>query len=148
MFGENDDDKPTSDVTMTSVEVFTDYEDGVLMLKAPEGFTGDVDVTVTVDDGNGGTAERTFTVTVGEDTEASAPYLDDIAPIETTEDTPVTITIPALDADGGDFYFDANVYPENENITFEIDNATGEIHDHALRRYYRHSQHLRGCSPG
>ena len=45
----DDDDKPESDVVMDSVEVFTDYEDGVLILKAPDGFTGDVDVTVTVE---------------------------------------------------------------------------------------------------
>ena len=120
-------DQPLDDVVINSAEVFTDYEDGVLILRAPDGFTGDVDVTVTVDDGNGGTAAQTFTVTVEEDTEDSSAYLGEISPIETTVDTPVTVTLPAVDVDGGDLYFDAQVWPENENITFDIVHETGEL---------------------
>ena len=123
----DDDDMPVYDVTITSAEVFTDYEDGVLILQAPEGFTGNVDVTITVDDGNGGTAQQTFTVTVEADTEASNPYLGEIDPIEVTAGSSATVTLPALDVDGGDLYFDAQIWPENADITFSMDNATGEL---------------------
>ena len=40
------DDRPITDVVMESVESFTDTQNAVLMLKAPEGATGAVDITV------------------------------------------------------------------------------------------------------
>ena len=123
----DDDGRPLDDVTIASAELFTDYEDGVLVLHAPDGFTGDVDVTITVDDGNGGTAEQTFTVTVEADTEASNPYFDEIPPIEVTVGSSATVTLPALDVDGGGYVFDAVVWPENEDITLTLDETTGEL---------------------
>ena len=87
---DNDDDadaaKPFTDVVMESVEIFYDNENGVLRLSAPEGASGTADVTVTVDDGNGGTVSQTFTVTVVADSDTSAnspPYLEDIPDIKT-----------------------------------------------------------------
>ena len=125
---ETDDDyAPLDDVTIASAELFTDYEDGMLVLHAPDGFTGDVDVTITVDDGNGGTAEQTFTVTVEADTEASNPYFDEIPPIEVTAGSSATVTLPVLDVDGGGYVFDAQVWPENEDITLTLDETTGEL---------------------
>ena len=123
----DDDGVPIDDVTIASAELFTDYEDGVLILHAPDDFTGDVDVTITVDDGNGGTAQQTFTVTVEADTEASNPYFDEIAPIEVTAGSSATVTLPVLDVDGGGYVFDAMVWPDNEDITFTLDETTGEL---------------------
>ncbi|MEK7994680.1 MAG: peptidylprolyl isomerase, partial [Planctomycetota bacterium] len=55
---------PTRTVTINSVEVFQDSENGLLMLKAPPGASGQANVTVRVDDGHGHTFSQTFHVTV------------------------------------------------------------------------------------
>ena len=58
-------DKPTVDVTMQTVATFEDAENAVLMVKAPEGYTGQSDITVTVRDGAGNTSKQTFHVQAG-----------------------------------------------------------------------------------
>ena len=123
-------DKPLTDVVMESVEIFYDTENGTLMLSAPEGASGTADVTVTVDDGNGGTYSRTFTVTVAADSDASAnspPYLGDIADVSTTVDTPVSFNISAFDLEGDDIYYAGLVNPTNDNITIDVDADTGQV---------------------
>ena len=104
-------DRPEQDVIITSVEVFHDCEDRVLILHAPDGFTGRVDVRVTVEAEDGGVAGRTFRATVVDDTENSAPYLNEIPAIETMTGRPVRVSLPVTDIDGGELYFDAQVWP-------------------------------------
>ncbi|MBN2025054.1 MAG: peptidylprolyl isomerase [Pirellulales bacterium] len=117
--------KPLVDVVMESVEVFYDHENGVLMLSAPEGTTGEADVTVTVSDGNGGVATRTFHVTIQADTQNDTPYLLDIPDIQTTANTPVTVTLPGFDVEGDSMYFAGYVYPASDNMDITIASGTG-----------------------
>ena len=121
------DDKPLTDVVMTSVTIETDYENGVLMLKAPEGTTGSADVTVTVSDGQGGTAQRTFHVTIAQDTSNAPPYLLPIAPIKTAVNAPVTVTLQAHDIEGDPVRFDAYVPQTSPGLEVSIDAETGKL---------------------
>jgi len=120
-------DKPVNAVTMTSVTTFTDTQNGVLRLSAPNGTTGTADVTVTVTDTvTQETTSRTFQVTVQADTNSDPPFLDDIAPIETTANTPVTFAIPAINPDSLTLTYSGSVSPANSNLSLSIDSATGQ----------------------
>ena len=98
--------KPRDTVVIDSISVFQDASNGVLLLKAPKGATGSGDVTVTVSDGHGGTATRTFHVTIQPDTTVEPPYLQPISPIRTTAGTPKTITLGAVNVSGVQMLFD------------------------------------------
>ncbi len=98
-------DRPLDPVTITSVEIFADTENGVLMLRAPEGQVGNTTVTVTVSDGNGGTSQQTFNVEVVPDSVNGAPFLDDIADQQTTVQTERTVQLTAQDVEGDSFVF-------------------------------------------
>jgi cyclophilin family peptidyl-prolyl cis-trans isomerase len=103
--------KPTTSVVIQSVEVFTDISNGVLLIKAPKGASGTGQVTVTVDDGHGGTAVRTFTVTIAADLDGSnnpvsePPYLLPIPDIHTAMNTAKSFTLGAADVNGSGVQF-------------------------------------------
>lgn len=105
----DDDDRPLTDVTMTSVDVVEDLENAVLMLKAPQGATGSADITVTVTDTEGNTFNQTFHVTVQADTVNSNPFLNDVPMIRTLKNTSITFPLSAQDVDPN---------PANTPITF------------------------------
>lgn len=97
--------KPLDDITITGAEVFVDNQNGVLMLKAPEGVTGTVNVGVTVTDGNGGTSAQTLTVNIVPDTQNSEPFLRDIPTIRTSTDTVTSFQLTASDVEGDPIFF-------------------------------------------
>ena len=122
-------DKPYSDVVIQSAEIFVDPETGLLVLKTPEGFTGEADITVTVADGAGITDQRTFHVTIVDDTDPNAdapPFLEPINDVTTTAGTPVTVTIPATDAENDTIYFAAEVVDGTGDLTVTINETSGE----------------------
>ena len=112
----NGSDRPLNDVVIESVEVFYDHEDAVMMLGAPEGVSGEGDVTVTVSDGNGGTAERTIHVVVEPDTANGSPYLEDIDPIWVDFDTPRTFSLGAVDVEGDQIFYSGSVYAATDDL--------------------------------
>jgi cyclophilin family peptidyl-prolyl cis-trans isomerase len=65
---------PVSPVTISSARTFVNTQDGVLTLKAANGYTGSATITVTVRDGNGGVATRTFNVSATPDTTNANAY--------------------------------------------------------------------------
>lgn len=99
------DDRPLTSVVMDSVQSFLDEENAVVMLKAPEGATGAVDVTVVARNELGQEARQTFRVDVTPDTVNSAPFLADIPELQTAVDTPITYQLVALDAEGDPSHF-------------------------------------------
>ncbi|HUT12744.1 MAG TPA: peptidylprolyl isomerase [Thermoguttaceae bacterium] len=129
-------DRPNTPVVMQSVTVEPGGENGVLMLSAPEGTTGDANVTITVSDGQGGTAQRTVHVVIQADTQNANPYIDQpIADLYTTGGQPVGFTISGTDVDmqtNGDalWYGAWNRqdwgYVPNEELEVEIDPETGQ----------------------
>jgi len=124
----NDDGKPDVTVTINEVDVFLDLQNCVLNLSAPDGFTGEADVTVTVSDFDPDSQPffRTFHVKVEADTTNNNPFLESISPIETSANTPVTFTLPATDVEGDAIYYAGMVDPTNTNLTINVNSSTGQ----------------------
>lgn len=131
------DTKPDVDIVMESVEIFVDHENGVLMLKAPEGYTGEADITVTVNDGQSNGVPVVFHVTVTPDAVDSDPYLADVPEIRTTVDTPVTFNLTAVDVEENDAHFvdEYTLYSSSlaipllshVDLEYVVDFDTGEV---------------------
>ncbi|HLA84154.1 MAG TPA: peptidylprolyl isomerase [Thermoguttaceae bacterium] len=118
---------PLTDVVMSSVEVFLDQENGVLVLSAPHGYTGEGDVTVTISDGNGGTEQRTFHVTVAADSTNSNPYLGPVAPIELNAGGSATATLTSTDVEGDAVDYDGAVFTGTTGIQLSVNGSTGVV---------------------
>ena len=96
----NSSDRPTTDVVMEGIDIFEDQENAVVMLKAAEGTTGTVTVTVTATDQNGNTFQRVFTVNVQADTSNGQPFLGDIDPVSVPRNTVAGIQLTSTDVEG------------------------------------------------
>lgn len=121
--GQND--RPTIPVTIESVTIFEDVENGVVRLAAAEGASGSANVTVTVTDADGHSFSETFAVTVTPDTSNGGPFLEDIPELSMTANEPLTFSLSGIDAEG-----DAIKYlgaTSNTNVTLEVDENTGEV---------------------
>ncbi len=106
--------RPVERVVMETVRSFKDDKNAVLMLKAPEGQTGAVDVTVTVRNEVGQEFFQTFRVNVTPDTVNSHPFLADIPTITTRVNTPATYQLEAIDVEGNpSFFLDQNAMAAN-----------------------------------
>ncbi len=119
--------KPTTPVQITQATIFQDQENAVLRLIAPDGTTGQTDVTVTVRDGKGGEATQTFTVTVLPDSIDNYPYLSPIDPIVVASGGSTTFQIPAHDVDGGAIFYAASVSGSDSPLTVNVDSTTGTV---------------------
>ncbi len=109
-------------ITMENVEVFQDDENAVLFLKADPGTTGDVTVTVTVTDQQGNTFDRSFVVTVQDDTFNSRPFLGDIGPVSISSNTSAQIQLTATDVEGDSFAW--TVFRRGTvNYTFDVSDS-------------------------
>jgi cyclophilin family peptidyl-prolyl cis-trans isomerase len=93
-------DKPLGAVKMTAVSVFNDTQNRVLTLSVPPGLSGAATVTVTVNDGHGGSYQQTFNVTVGSDTFNDPPILGPVANVSTRANTPVNLQLTSTDVEG------------------------------------------------
>lgn len=91
---------PDSTVTVTSVEVFTDPDSGVLTLRAPNGFSGTVTITVTATDDQMETTQDSFDVTFSSSTPTAPPFLDDFATIRTLEAVPTQYALTSQEISG------------------------------------------------
>lgn len=120
-------DKPIDDVTMHNVQVFFDEENGVMMLKAPEGASGSAEVSVTVTDEDGNQFVETFDVTIEPDTSNTGPWLINTPDqVTTLVNTPAVFSLEALDIEGDEVSFSgANLSNVNLNGS-SIDPETGE----------------------
>ncbi len=119
-------DRPTTDVVMEAVDIFFDEENNVLMLKAPEGATGEADVTVIVTGEDSQTYQQTFHVTVQPDTSNGGPFLDPIPTIQTTVDTPATFQLTANDVEGDPVSFSV-VSRGSTGYTYDVNDQTGLV---------------------
>jgi len=106
--GSSQSPRPLFDVVMQDVEIFQDDENAVLLLKADPGATGTVAVTVTATDQTGNTFERTFDVTLQDDTFNGRPFLGDIPSLGTLpRDTIAQIQLSATDVENDSFVIGA-----------------------------------------
>ncbi|MBI1314293.1 hypothetical protein GC176_23605 [bacterium] len=91
---------PDTAVTVSSVEVFTDPDSGVLTLRAPNNFSGTVMITVTATDDQMESSQQTFQVTFTSATSTAPPFLDPVAAIRTLEGVPTQYDLTAQEIAG------------------------------------------------
>jgi len=120
-------DRPTFDIRMTTVEIFQDTENAVVMLKADPAAVGQqANITVTVTDNTGNQVQDTFRATVAADTVNGGPFLADLPDFQTTPGTPVQIQLTATDVEGDPVFFDAF---ERGTVDYQlsVNNTTGLV---------------------
>lgn len=121
-------DKPVANVTVGSMEIFNDTENGMLMLKAAEGATGFANITVTVKDADNQVFQRTFRVDVRPDYKNGAPFLADLTSVNVTPNTPKTFNIAATDVENNAIYYEvAKPDGVTDQYTFTVNNSTGAV---------------------
>jgi cyclophilin family peptidyl-prolyl cis-trans isomerase len=119
-------DTPKEAPVITSMEVFTSQQNGTLLLKAPEGASGQADVTVTAKDAQGNETTQTFRVTVTPDDWDGGPYLNDIGDMEMPADTSMDFQLTANDVEGDAVkYFATKQGPVD--YTLDVNADTGEV---------------------
>lgn len=127
--GTNSSDKPLIDVTIASVDVFTDDENSVLMFKALGNQTGSTNVTITATDANGNTFSEVITVNIVADSGTgsnSQPYLNDIpAPAAGTSGTPITLQLSSVDVEGDAVTYTAT--STTSGVTAAVNASTGLV---------------------
>ncbi len=114
-------------LTMDTVDIVPDTENGVVMLAADHGVTGTAEVTITVTDGEGLTAEQTFTVNVIADDANTPPFLTTTEPINTGRNQAVTVQLDAIDIENDDLVFQLSPVVNNGALIEPIDAATGQF---------------------
>ncbi|MEM6470247.1 MAG: tandem-95 repeat protein [Planctomycetota bacterium] len=120
----NSGDRPTTDISINTIEVFEDSENSVIMLRPTGSAVGSTNVTVTVTDGDGNSSSETFQVDVNNDTGASSdsqPYLDDVTvPDSFIAETPATLQLTAVDVEGDPVTFNAQVITSGTGATATV----------------------------
>lgn len=122
-----EDSKPVEDIIITSVDIFFDPLNGTMTLSAPDGASGQAEVTVTVADTNGHTDQETFTVTVVPDSVNSPPYLLPIADQHTVAETPLSFQIEGVDIEGDILYYTGSVINGKGEVGLTVDPLTGDV---------------------
>jgi cyclophilin family peptidyl-prolyl cis-trans isomerase len=105
--------QPVTPVKLLSATIFSDDDNGVLFLKAPQGASGQVTVTVKVTDSDGNSANQTFTVNVAGENESvypnnSYPFLHAIPAIFTTMGQATTLQIGSTDVEDNQRIWDTD----------------------------------------
>ncbi|GEM_PF-3046456 len=93
-------DRPTTNVTISSVDIFQDTQNATLMLSAAEGASGTADITVTTMDATGNSFQQTFTATVAPDPFNGGPFLREVPDYEVVPGESVTIELNSVDVEG------------------------------------------------
>jgi VCBS repeat-containing protein len=121
-------DKPNTDVVVSSVNVSNDLENGALLIKPINGITsGTANITVTIRDAQNNTATRTFQVTVQGDSTNGSPFLSDIPQVRTTVDQQKQFTLQGNDVEGSNMFFGAAKPSGSPNYTFTIGETSGVV---------------------
>jgi cyclophilin family peptidyl-prolyl cis-trans isomerase len=118
-------DKPVRDVIIDSVQVIQDTEDRALMISAAPGATGTANVTVTVRDPSGNTAQRTFQVTVEADTANGGPFLKPVRSVVTGIAQTVSWQLQSVDVEGDAVRYEASVVGGNAQVS--VNSTTGLV---------------------
>ena len=115
-------DRPTTDITINTIDVFTDTENSLIMLKPTGNGVGSTNVTVTVTDGDGNTHSETFQVDVNNDTANSQPYLNAVTvPNSFPAGIPATLQMSSTDIEGDAVSYSAVVISGGSNASAAID---------------------------
>ncbi len=120
--------KPNIDVTITSIDVFNDIENSVVMLKAKGNATGTTNVRFTVTDSNGNTFTEVVPVTVAADNANSQPFLNPITiPAATPINTAAALQLSSVDVEGDAVTYFASLATGSTGATASVNAATGLV---------------------
>jgi cyclophilin family peptidyl-prolyl cis-trans isomerase len=103
--------KPTTPVVISSAQIIQDKTDKVLQVKVNGTASGTV--TVTVNDGHGGTSQRTFTATGETDATNDPPILSPVGNRIIAKNGSVTLTLAGLDPENDDFFASGQFVVQN-----------------------------------
>ncbi|MGN6134565.1 MAG: Ig-like domain-containing protein [Aureliella sp.] len=121
----NSSDKPTIDIVIESVTIFNDTENGLIRLKA-NAASGTSNITVTVTDSEGESTSQTFVATVTPDSANGAPFLNPIADVSTSVNTPVTINLTSQDAENNPVVYSVEKVG-TQDYTVSVNASTGVV---------------------
>ncbi len=121
-------DHPVTPIDFNGADVWREYTDtltndllGALTFDGGAGYTGSAEITITLDDGQGGVTEHTLTVAQpGERPEISMPRYERMAPGATTD---VYVQI----VDDGDEELDVDVTTSHAGASVSYDEDTGDL---------------------
>lgn len=118
--------KPATDIVVNSIDVVRDGENALLMLSAADGKFGEANVTVTVRDPGGRTAQRTFKVTALPDPTNAGPFLSETRSVMTSPGVAVSLQLNAVDADGDPVRFEASLEDPTKG-QINVNATTGQL---------------------
>ncbi|WP_436714567.1 tandem-95 repeat protein [Roseiconus lacunae] len=118
----NGSSRPTTDITINTIEVFNDTENSLIMLNPVGNAVGSTNVTVTVTDGDGNTHSETFQVDVNNDSENSQPYLSNEVTTEAeyNADEDATLQLVSIDIEGDPVTYSASVISSGTGATATV----------------------------
>ncbi len=99
--------RPSPPIVITSATMVADTADSVLHLEAAS--TGSATITVTVNDGQGGTDSKSFLATAAPDSIDDPPILGPVTNQVTATNTPIAIPLTSLDLQNGPVTYAADV---------------------------------------
>lgn len=124
----NGSSRPLNDVTITTIDVFDDTENSVIMFKPTGNGTGTTAVTVTVSDQTGRSTSETFDVSVSLDSENSQPYLDDLpSSVTSSINTTAQLQLTSIDIEGDPVIYFAQSLSSSVNGSVEVDSNSGLV---------------------
>lgn len=118
--------QPINPIIITSASIFTDTENGVIVLKPTGTGTGTATITVTVTDSEGNSTSQTFTATVVQDTANGAPFLNDIPAVQAQAGVPVTVNLSAQDAENDTLIYSVTKMG-SVDYTVTVNSSTGVV---------------------
>ena len=118
-------DRPDTEISIKSAEIFNDTENGLIRLKALAS-TGTSTITVTVTDSMGNTFSRTFTATAAADTANGAPFLNDIVVPAIAPGQTVSIQLSSQDAEAHSVVYEAT-RRGSVDYQFNVNATTGVL---------------------
>lgn len=116
---------PTTPVKITNADIINDTQNGVLVITAPEGFTGASTIQVTGTGGGNAQDVESFNVSVVADTNNEKAYLGDVQDLTTPVNTPVTFTVQGIDLEKDELTFVVS-----DPNTFSTPSSTGSTPAH------------------
>ncbi len=120
--------KPSTDVKINSIDVFSDVENSVVMLKARNNATGTTNVRFTVTDAQGNTFSEVVPVTVAADTANSQPFLNDIpAQGSTAVNAAATLQLSSVDVEGDVVAYTAALASGSTGASVAVNASTGLV---------------------
>lgn len=120
--------RPVVDISMTTIDVFDDRENAVIMLKAKGDTAVTTMVTVTVTDTASHSASQTFLVSVQPDNANSQPFLQPLdVPSQIYVNQTLDLQVSSVDLEGDRVFYDAARIGGTINAVVTIDHDTGAL---------------------